>query len=119
MISSARRPASGWISRQRVKIRFALERLVEQPDIATARDFGRPEAAQMFGHILRVEQFKASGDQAGDEMHQRHLRSVAGAMKHAFAEECAAKIDAVKTADQIVVFQTSTLWAWPSPCSPT
>src|SRR5580698_11404728 len=36
-------------------------------------------------------------------MHERHLRGVADAMKHAFAEEGPAETDAIKTADQIVV----------------
>ena len=56
----------------------------------------------MFGHILRVEQLEPAGNEAGNQMHERHLRGVAGAVKHAFAEEGAAEIDAVKAADQIV-----------------
>src|SRR5947209_19819689 len=51
---------------------------------------------------LRVEQYEAAGDQARDEMHQRHLRGVAFAVEHALAKECAAKRDAVESAGELV-----------------
>src|ERR1700731_2455793 len=37
-------------------------------------------------------------------MHQRHFRSVAGAVKHALAEEGSAEADAVQSANKVVVF---------------
>ena len=57
----------------------------------------------MLGDILGVEQGEAAGDQAGDEMDQRHLRGIACAVEHALAEERAAEVDAVKPADQGIV----------------
>ena len=83
--------------------RLARDRLVEQRGVAPPRNLDRAEAAQMLGDILRVEQFEAARDQPRHQMHQRHLRGVAGAMKHALAEERAAEADAVQAADQIVI----------------
>src|ERR1700721_1128380 len=57
----------------------------------------------MLGDILRVEQFESAGDQPRHQMHQRHLGSVAGAVKHALAEEGAPQADAIEPADQVVV----------------
>src|SRR5580693_4497040 len=57
----------------------------------------------MFGHILGVEQFEAARDQPRYQMNQRHLRGVAGAMKHALAKEGAAEADPVQSADQFVM----------------
>src|SRR5258708_10919300 len=56
----------------------------------------------MLGDILRVEQFEAARDQPRHQMHQRHFRSVAGAMEHALAEKGAAEVDAIEPADQLV-----------------
>ena len=119
MIPSASRAADRPIDRQSAEIRLARDRLVEQRAIAPPRDFDGAEAAQMLGHILRVEQFKAAGDQPRHQMHQRDLRGVAGAVKHALAEEGAAEADAVESADQIVVLPDLDAVACPSSCSPT
>src|SRR5260370_7026097 len=91
------------IERQFPEIRLASDRLVEQRGIAPPRDLDRAKAAQMLGYILRVEQFEAARDQPRHQVHQRHLRGIAGAMKHALAEEGAAEADAVKSADQVVI----------------
>jgi len=95
MIPSARAPLIGRSTGQFVEIRFASDRLVEQRGIAPPRDLDRAKAAQVLGDILGVEQFEAAGDQPRHQMHQRHLRGVADAMKHALAEEGAAEADAV------------------------
>ena len=54
----------------------------------------------MLGRELRVEQPEPSGAKAREQMHQRNLRGVPGAMEHAFAEEGAAQAHPVKAADQ-------------------
>src|SRR6516162_5436691 len=54
----------------------------------------------MIGDKLRVQQAIAAHLEPGDQMHQRDFGSIARAVKHAFAEKCAAKADPVKTADQ-------------------
>ena len=75
-----------------MKIRgLAGDRLVEQRAIAAPRNFDRAETAQMLGDILGVEQLEAARDQPRHQMHQRHLRGVAGAVEHALAEEGAAR----------------------------
>ena len=56
----------------------------------------------MVGDILRVAQLEAAGAQPRDEMHQRYLRGVGDAVKHALAKVGAAERDAVKTADQMI-----------------
>src|SRR5258708_35704333 len=83
-------------------MRLPCDGLAEQRAVAAARDFGRAKAAQMLGDILRVEQFEAARDQPRHQMHQRHFRSVAGAMEHALAEKGAAEVDAIEPADQLV-----------------
>src|SRR3982074_3051099 len=57
----------------------------------------------MVGHILCVEQFEAARDQPCHQMHQRHFRGIANAVKHTLAEEGAAQADAVEPADKIVI----------------
>src|ERR1700755_1189737 len=57
----------------------------------------------MFGHVLRIEQFEATGDQPGHQMYQRYLGGVAVAVEHALAEESPPQTHAVKTADEIAV----------------
>src|ERR1700675_461232 len=64
------------------------------------RDCDGAECAQMLGDELRVEQPVMAGLQPRHQMHQRNLGSVAGAVKHAFAEKRASETDAVKPADQ-------------------
>src|SRR6516162_3323793 len=54
----------------------------------------------MIGDKLRVQQAIAAHLEPGDQMHQRDFGSIARAVKHAFAEKCAAEADPVKTADQ-------------------
>ena len=54
----------------------------------------------MLGRELRVEQPETAGPEAREQMHERDLRGVAGAMKHALAEEGAAQAHPVETADQ-------------------
>src|SRR3954470_16494756 len=54
----------------------------------------------MIGDELRIEEPEAAGPQPRDQMHERYLRSVAGAMEHAFAEEHTSERDAVEAADQ-------------------
>ena len=54
----------------------------------------------MIGDKLRVEQREAAGLQPRHQMHQRDLRGVARAVKHALAEKRAAERDAVEAADQ-------------------
>src|SRR5258708_6380123 len=97
------RAADRPIDRQFPEIRLRRDRLVEQRTIAPPRDLDRAEAAQMLGHILRVEQLESAGDQPRHQMHQRYLGSVAGAMKHALAEEGAAEADPIKPADKVVI----------------
>ncbi len=65
-----------------------------------ARHGDRAEACEMLGQELRVEQPEASRPQPRDEMHERHLGGVAGAVKHALAEEDAAKAHAVEAAHE-------------------
>ena len=92
MIASASAPLTGSIGRQFQEIRrLARDRLVEQRAVAAPRNFDRAETAQMLGDVLGVEQFEAARDQPRHQMHQRHLRGVAGAVKHALAEERAAR----------------------------
>src|SRR4051794_28645151 len=57
----------------------------------------------MLGNILRVEQFETAGDQAGHQMHQRHLGGVAGPVKHALPEKGPPEADAIEPADKIIV----------------
>ena len=45
----------------------------------------------MFGRELRVEQSEAAGPKAREQMHERDLRGVASAVKHALSEEGAAQ----------------------------
>ncbi len=54
----------------------------------------------MLRRELRVEQPKPAGPKAREQMRQRNLRGVTGAMKHAFAEEGAAQAHPIKAADQ-------------------
>src|SRR6516225_12026997 len=54
----------------------------------------------MIGDKLRVQQAIAAHLEPGDQMHQRDFGSITRAVKHAFAEKCAAEADPVKTADQ-------------------
>src|SRR5262249_54198451 len=82
------------------KIGLAGQRVLQQAVIAPLRDFDCTEGPQMLGHILRVEQAIAASPEASNEMDQRYLGSVAGAMKHALAEESATKRHAIKPADQ-------------------
>ena len=103
IISSASSPLDRAVDRQPAKIRVPSDRPVEQRGIAPARDFDRAEAAQMLGHILGVQQLKTAGDQPRHQMHQRHLRGVADAVKHALAEEGATQADAIEPAGEIVV----------------
>src|SRR5689334_15447573 len=57
----------------------------------------------MLGDILGVEQLESTGDQSRHQMHQRHFRSVADAVKHALAEKGAAETDAIEPAGEIAV----------------
>src|ERR1700682_1068706 len=97
------RAADRAIDRQFAKIRLALDRPVEQRRVAPPRNLERAKTAQMLGDILGVEQLESAGDQPRHQMHQRHLRGVAGAMKHAFAEEGAAEANPIKPADKVVM----------------
>src|ERR1041384_1847951 len=54
----------------------------------------------MVGQKLGVEQAVSAGLESRAEMHQRALRGVARAVKHALAEERATQVDAVKTTDE-------------------
>jgi hypothetical protein len=119
MISSARAPLIGSIGGSLPKSRFAPSALSSSAGVAPPRDLDRAEAAQMLGDVLGVEQFEAAGDQPRHQMHQRHLRGVAGAVEHALAEEGAAQADAVEAADEIVALPDLDAVAWPSSCSPT
>src|SRR5258705_9196223 len=97
------RAANRPVKRQLPEIRLASDRLVEKAGIAPPRDLDRAKAAQVLGHILRVEQFEAARDQPRHQVHQRHFRGVAGAMKHALAEEGAAEADTIEAADKVVI----------------
>lgn len=88
-----------WQSR---KIRQTRQRIVEQHTVATSRDFDRTERAQVFGHELRIEQNEASRQKSRDEMDERNLRSIAAAMKHAFAEKRASKAHAIEPACKLL-----------------
>ena len=70
--------------------------------IGRARDLLCAELREVLGHELGVEQPEAAPDQAGHQMHQRHLRGVAPAREHALAEEGAAQRDAIEAAHQLV-----------------
>jgi hypothetical protein len=54
----------------------------------------------MRGDELAVEQLPAAGAQSRDEVGERHLRRVADAADHRFAEKSAAQRHAVKAADE-------------------
>jgi len=97
------RLAEGMIARQVAEIRRCRERPVEQRAVASPRDLDRPEAAQMLGHILGVEQRETARDQPRHQMYQRHLGGVAAAMEHALAEEGPSEMHAIEAADQFVV----------------
>jgi len=58
----------------------------------------------MLGHVLGVEQFKSTRDQASHQVHERNLRGVSQAVKHALAEKGAAEIDTVESTHEVVVF---------------
>src|SRR5690606_12225961 len=75
-----RRKRRGAVHRryERCGIGFAVDGMVEQGQIAPPRNFYGTELTQMVGYELRVEQHEAAGDQPRDEVHQRHLRGVAG-----------------------------------------
>ena len=103
MIASASAPLTRPSTGSLQKSALAPDRLVEQRGVAAARNLDRAEAAQMLGDILRVEQFEAARDQPRHQMHQRHLRGVAGAVEHALAEEGAAEADAVEPADEVAI----------------
>jgi len=55
----------------------------------------------MLGHELAIEQREVPRLEAGDQPRQRHLGCIARPAEHAFAEEGAAQLHAVKTADQL------------------
>lgn len=57
----------------------------------------------MSGDELGVEQREAAIFQTGDEIDQRDLAGVPRCGEHAFAEEGAAQMDAVKAADQLAL----------------
>src|SRR5881396_2447834 len=75
--------------------RLARDRPIEQDAVAPARDFDGAKGAQMLGDILGVEQLESARDQPRHQMHQRHLRGVAGAMEHALAEKRASEADTI------------------------
>lgn len=56
----------------------------------------------MLGHELAVEKREVSDLEARDEPCQRDLRCVGGAAEHGFAEEGAAQLHAIETADEII-----------------
>src|SRR5258708_19703759 len=92
------------IERQFPEIRLASDRLVEQRGIAPPRDLDRAKAAQVLGHILRVEQFEAARDQPRHQVHQRDLRAIAAPFKHPLPEAYATQAHAADPPDQIVTF---------------
>src|SRR5260221_9248761 len=89
------------IERDRSEISLADQRLFQQPVIAPLGDFHGAEYFEVLGHILRVQQTVASGLEPRDQMDQGNLGCIAGAVKHAFAEEGAAERDAIKAADEL------------------
>ena len=75
-----------------------------QPSLVlVARQFLGAELRQVRGDELRVQQPEAAQAQPRDQVHQRHLRGVAGGAEHALAEEHAADRHAVEAADQVSV----------------
>src|SRR5258706_8032118 len=63
------RAADRPIEPQFPEIRLASDRLVEQRGIAPSPDLDRAKAAQVLGHILRVEQFDAARNQPPHQVH--------------------------------------------------
>ena len=55
-------------------------------------EFDGAECPQMLGDELGVEQAVMTGFEPRHQMHQRNLGSVAGAVKHAFAEKGAPRL---------------------------
>src|SRR5262249_42006164 len=86
--------------RPSAEIRFDVQRGVQPESERLARNLHRAEARQVLGRELRVEQPEPPGPKAREQMHKRDLRGVAGAVKHALAEEGAAQAHPVKTADE-------------------
>lgn len=97
------------VDRQCIEIAKAVQRLVEQGAIARTRHFDGAKTAQMLGDELGVEQGEAATEKACDEMHERDLRGVARAVKHALTEEGTSETDAVEASGEFVALQTSTL----------
>src|ERR1700726_4339510 len=90
------------IERKRAKVAFADQRGVEQLVVGRPRHLDGAERAQMFGDELGVEQPETASLESRHQVHERNLGGVAGAVKHALAEEGAAETDAVEAADQRV-----------------
>jgi hypothetical protein len=81
----------------------AAQRSFEQPLKFVAAHLDRAEAGEVTGHELRVEEGEASIDQPRHEIDQRDLARVARAREHAFSEEGAAEMHAVKPAHERAV----------------
>jgi hypothetical protein len=72
-------------------------RIREAAPVGLLRHFYGAERSQMRRHELRIEHTEAAFRQPRDEMHERNFRRVGLTMKHAFAEKCRAKMDAVES----------------------
>src|SRR5690606_34945738 len=81
----------------------ARERLREQREELPARYGARPEAREVRGRQLAVDQAVAPALELAREPDERHLRGVAHTAEHRFAEEGAAERDAVETAGERAV----------------
>src|SRR5580692_10754052 len=77
--------------RKHREIRLPDEGLGQQLVVLAARHLGGAEGPEVVGDELGVEQAKAARLEPRDQMHQRYLGGIAGAMEHALAEEGAAE----------------------------
>jgi hypothetical protein len=77
--------------------------LTEQPAIFLSWYFGCPEALEMIGHELGVEQGVASMKQARDKVHESYLTGILNPTEHALTEEGPAERYAVEASNELVV----------------
>ncbi len=95
--------ADGLSGRPCIPVRLLAHGGVQKALVVPPGNLDRAELREVRCHELGIEQREAAPAQAGDEMSQRHLRSVAFLMEHALAEESLLKPDPVEAPDQTSV----------------
>ena len=80
-----------YADREGREVGFAVQGVGEKLVILPARHLSRPEGLQVLSDELGIEQAETTGPQPRDEMHQRDLGGIAGAVEHALAEEGAVR----------------------------